>query len=128
MRVSPTFSVYFARHYIFWLCSVFLVLLGIVALFDFVELLRRASGKEDTDLTIVLQMSAFKLPQLVQEMLPFSVLFGAMFSFLETRTKSRNWLSPEPLAFQHGSSSCLHCAYRFLLACYRSDCLTQSHP
>jgi lipopolysaccharide export system permease protein len=81
MRLSPTFSVYFARHYIFWLCSVFLVLLGIVALFDFVELLRRASGKEDTDLTIVLQMSAFKLPQLVQEMLPFSVLFGAMFSF-----------------------------------------------
>ena len=81
MRVSPTFSAYFARHYMFWLGSVFLVLLGIVALFDFVELLRRASGKEDADLAIVLQMSALKLPQLVQEMLPFSVLFGAMFSF-----------------------------------------------
>lgn len=81
MRVSPTISLYFARHFAFWLCCVFLVLLGIVALFDFVELLRRASGKENTDLAIVLQMSALKLPQLVQEMLPFSVLFGAMFSF-----------------------------------------------
>ena len=81
MRVSPTISVYFARHFAFWLCCVFFVLLGIVALFDFVELLRRASGKEDTNLAIVLEMSAFKLPQLVQEMLPFSVLFGAMFSF-----------------------------------------------
>jgi lipopolysaccharide export system permease protein len=81
MRVSPTFSVYFARHFIFWLCCIFFVLLGVVALFDFVELLRRASGKADTSLAIVFQMSAFKLPQLVQDMLPFSVLFGAMFSF-----------------------------------------------
>ena len=81
MHISPTISKYFALHYMFWLCSVFFVLLGIVALFDFVELLRRASGKEGTDLAIVLQMSAFKLPLLMQHMLPFSVLFGAMFSF-----------------------------------------------
>ncbi len=81
MRVSGTITNYFARHFMFWLLCVFLILLGVAALFDFVELLRRASGKIDANVAIVLQMSAFKLPQLVQEMLPFGVLFGSMFSF-----------------------------------------------
>ncbi|MFL2541449.1 MAG: LPS export ABC transporter permease LptG [Candidatus Latescibacterota bacterium] len=81
MRLSLTLSAYLARQYAFWLASVFCILMGIALLFDLVEMMRRASGKEDATMAIVLQMSLFKLPHLAETILPFTVLFGAMFAF-----------------------------------------------
>ncbi len=81
MRLSLTLSSYLGRQYAFWLASAFCALMGIALLFDVVEMMRRASGKEDATIAIIIQMSLFKLPHLAETILPFTVLFGAMFAF-----------------------------------------------
>lgn len=81
MRLSLTLSSYLGRQYAFWLASAFCALMGIALLFDLVEMMRRASGKEDATIAIIIQMSLFKLPHLAETILPFTVLFGAMFAF-----------------------------------------------
>lgn len=81
MNSGPTYWRYLARQYLFWLTAVFLVMTFLVAMFDFVELLRRASGKADVTIAITIQMSALKLPLLLQDLMPFVVLFGTMFAY-----------------------------------------------
>lgn len=78
---GPTFWRYLARQYLFWLTVVFLVMTTLVAVFDIVELLRRGSGKSEVSALLVLQMSALKLPLLLQDLMPFVVLFGTMFAY-----------------------------------------------
>ncbi len=81
MKLSATLSAYLGRQYIYWLIGVFLCFMAIALLFDFVEMMRRAANKENATVGIVLQMSLFKLPHLLQTTLPFMVLFAGMFSF-----------------------------------------------
>ncbi len=81
MGLSATLSVYLARHTAFWLVTVFGGVTGVALLFDTVESLRRAAGKADIGIVVILQMSLFKLPHLVQQMLPFCVLLGATLAF-----------------------------------------------
>lgn len=80
MQISLTLSAYLMRQYAFWLLAMFLALSSVVALFDTIELLRRASGRE-IDTLIVLQMALFKLPELLQQLMPFVVLFASILSF-----------------------------------------------
>lgn len=63
--------------------------LAMVALIiDTVELLRQAADHAETTLGVVALMAGLHLPYLVQELLPFAVLFGTMFSFQRlTRTQ-----------------------------------------
>ena len=81
MKLSATLSSYLGRQYMYWLIGVFLCFMAIALLFDFVEMMRRAANKENATVGIVLQMSLFKLPHLLQTTLPFMVLFAGMFSF-----------------------------------------------
>lgn len=81
MGLSATLSVYLARHFGFWLASVFAGITAVILLFDVVEMLRRSANKVEVGLSIVLQMSLLKLPHLAQQMLPFCILFGATLAF-----------------------------------------------
>ncbi len=81
MNLSTTLLQYLSRQFAFWLASVFFMLLGVALLFDIVELMRRASGKAEATFGVVLQMGLFKMPHLVEMLLPFAVLFGAMIAF-----------------------------------------------
>lgn len=81
MGLSATLSAYLARHIVFWLATVFVCVAGVALLFDTVELLRRSAGKAEIGMMVVLQMSIFKLPHLVQQMLPFCILLGATLAF-----------------------------------------------
>lgn len=81
MGLSATLSAYLVRHVAFWLATVFAGVTGVALLFDTVELLRRSAGKAEVGIMVVLQMSVFKLPHLVQQMLPFCVLLGATLAF-----------------------------------------------
>ena len=81
MRISSTFSIYIARHFAAWLGYVFLGLVGIISLFDSIEMMSRASGKADVSLETVLLMSVLKLPYLVQKTMPFCILFAATMAF-----------------------------------------------
>ncbi len=80
MRTSYIISGYFARTFLLWF-GVFLIgILSIVFLFDFSELLRRASTRTHISLPMIAQMAFLKLPFLVQHLLPFIVLFSSMFT------------------------------------------------
>ncbi|HLI12458.1 MAG TPA: LPS export ABC transporter permease LptG [Alphaproteobacteria bacterium] len=81
MRAAPTLSVYLGRNFLVSFFSILFVFVGVSFLFDVVEMLRRASSKQDATLGIVLSMSAFKMPHLTEQIIPFAVLFGAMLAF-----------------------------------------------
>lgn len=80
-RFTATMNIYLARLYATNFCGIFCILLGIVFLFDTVELLRRASKRDDVGLGMVIEMALYKLPEVGQIILPFGILFSAMFTF-----------------------------------------------
>lgn len=81
MKITATLSRYLARLYTTYFLLFCGGLLGIVYLFDSVELLRRASKRDDIPLSLVFEMGLYKLPETGQVVLPFAVLFSAMFTF-----------------------------------------------
>lgn len=88
MRLPWTLSAYIGRHF---LQSILLALFGLLALsmlVDIVELLRRASGRENVPFIVILQMSALKLPSMAEKLVPYAVLIGSMLSLTRlTRTQ-----------------------------------------
>ncbi len=81
MKFSPTLNRYMAAHYTRNLALGLLILLGVVYLFDTVELLRRASKRDDVPFSLVIEMGLLKLPEVGQIMFPFAILFSAIFTF-----------------------------------------------
>jgi lipopolysaccharide export system permease protein len=81
--MSPwkTFFVYIARQFFGWCTAVFLAMLSIVFILDYVELIRRAGTKPDATLLILLEMAALKQPYMAQQVMPFAILFGTMLTF-----------------------------------------------
>lgn len=72
---------YLARQYGLNLLVLFFVLLGIVGLFDTIELMRRAAKFDDISAGLILKMEAFRLPGLATTIAPFVVLFSGLFTF-----------------------------------------------
>ena len=85
--LAPTLLVYIARTFV----SRFLVLFGgitaIVLLATTIDQLDQISTEADASLLAALEMALLKLPQLIQEVMPFAILFTAMATFWRmTRT------------------------------------------
>ena len=72
MRLSFTLSTYIARHFLSSIALVLLVLVGLVALIDAVELLRRSSSREAATFFAVTQMALLRTPYLAQKIIPFA--------------------------------------------------------
>ncbi len=87
MKITKTLSLYLTKRYALNFLILLGALLAIVYLFDTVELIRRASKRDDIPLLLVLQMGLFKLPEVGQTLLPFAVLFSAMFTFWQLTRK-----------------------------------------
>jgi lipopolysaccharide export system permease protein len=88
IRLSPTLSLYIGRQFLAAFLATLAVVSGIVLMFDVIELLRRASGKSAAGFFLLLEMALYKLPQMVQTLLPFAVMLGAMIVFWRlTRTR-----------------------------------------
>lgn len=81
MRMPGTLSRYIGRQFLIWFSISFGGLIGLILLLDTVELMRRASGKPDATIDIVLSMALLKLPYMAQEAVPFAILFGGMAAF-----------------------------------------------
>ena len=87
MRLSPLLSAYIARQFAVAFATVLLVILGIILLFDLIELIRRAAGRPELGMGLILVMALLKLPQMLHTVLPFAFMIGAMVSFWRlTRT------------------------------------------
>lgn len=79
-KPCKTLSIYVSRHFLACLGIVCGLMLGMILLFDTLELLRRASKKSQLDFITVLEMAAMKLPDVGQQILPLAVMFGAMLA------------------------------------------------
>ena len=88
MNMTLTLGRYLARTYILNMVFLLFALLGVIYLFDTVELIRRASKSEAVPLGLVLQMGLLKLPEVGQLLFPFAILFSAMFTFWQLNRRS----------------------------------------
>jgi lipopolysaccharide export system permease protein len=88
MRFSLLLNWYICRRFAGAFFGALGVIMGLIYLFDVVELMRRAATHGDVGLAIILEMALFKLPTTVQVILPFAVMIGAMIVFWNM-TRSR---------------------------------------
>ncbi len=81
VHLSLTLSAYIAKQMALGI-AIALFALGVIAVVvDLIELLRRSTSRPDATFSVVFQMAWLHLPFFLQKLLPFAVLFGAMFSF-----------------------------------------------
>lgn len=81
MHPVPTLWRYVGRQFLSTAMSTLAGLIFIVALFDLIELLRRAATKPEATLPVLVEIVLLKLPFLATEILPFAVLLGGIAAF-----------------------------------------------
>mgnify|MGYP001196085289 CR=1 FL=1 len=79
-QLSNLFFKYLAREFLAKFAVFFFILIGIVYLFDTIELIRRASG-DDIPLSALFILALYKSPDVGQQILPFITLFAALATF-----------------------------------------------
>ena len=80
MNWPMTLLAYVARRFMLSVLIVVSVFAVLAFSIDLADMFRRTSER-DVATAIVFSMSALKLPNLIQQLFPFAVLFGAIFSF-----------------------------------------------
>jgi lipopolysaccharide export system permease protein len=81
VQLAKTLSSYIARQFFAWFCGVFIAMVIVTFLLDYIELIRRSATKMQATLWVLLEMAALKLPHTAQEVAAFAILFGAMLTF-----------------------------------------------
>ncbi len=84
MKILPPFqlSYYFAKKYLFWILLTMGCLLAFVILIDAVELYRRFNNvASDRSSIVILWLLFVGMPEKIDLLLPFSVLFGSILCF-----------------------------------------------
>lgn len=82
MRLPWTMYLYFGRRVLFAVIAAFIISMALAFVIDFVELLRR-TGSREVPFGTVLTMGLLRLPSISEKMMPFSMLFGSMWAFLQ---------------------------------------------
>jgi lipopolysaccharide export system permease protein len=75
-----TFGAYVARRFATMCLVMLAALTGLVALFDFIELLRRAATRE-AGFGIVATIAGLRVPFVALQVLPFAILLGGILAF-----------------------------------------------
>jgi len=79
--LPQTISLYIGRRFLGAVLIMLTALTLLVSLFDFVELLRRASGRADATFVVVASIAGLRLPFVATQILPFAILLGGMLAF-----------------------------------------------
>ena len=79
---TRTLSRYFGLRFLTTAILVFVGILSLVALVDYIEMMRKTSGMPNVPASIVAQTSLFRVPQIAERIMPFSVLIAAMSCYL----------------------------------------------
>jgi lipopolysaccharide export system permease protein len=79
--IGGTLSRYFGWRFLSAVLAVFAGTIVLVAMVDFIEMMRRASGLDVSPL-FVAKITLYRVPFLTERILPFAVLVGAMFCYL----------------------------------------------
>lgn len=81
MTWAATLSLYITRVFLGAVLAMLAALSGLVGLFDFIELLRRAATKPEATFPLVAEIAGLRLPYIGMEILPFAVLLGGILAF-----------------------------------------------
>src|ERR1700691_3654551 len=87
MTIGATLGRYFSLRFFNTIMAVFLVIVGTVYVFDYVEMLRRSNGMPGVTATFIAFLSLLRTPSVAEQILPFCVLFGTMATFLDLSRK-----------------------------------------
>ncbi|MFY9599346.1 MAG: LPS export ABC transporter permease LptG [Pseudolabrys sp.] len=77
-----TLSRYFGLRFLSAVLVVFAGIFVLVMLIDYIEMMRRAGDIPNVSAVLVAKTSLYRVPQVVERILPFCVLIGAMSCFL----------------------------------------------
>ena len=81
MRFPLTFGAYISRRFLWMALLMLTALTGLVALFDFIELLRRAATRQDASFGIVSAIAGLRIPFIALQVMPFAILLGGILAF-----------------------------------------------
>jgi lipopolysaccharide export system permease protein len=81
MTFTRTLTLYVSRRFAAMTLAMLLALASLVALFDLIELLRRAATRQDATFALVSQIAALRLPFVAMQILPFAILLGGITAF-----------------------------------------------
>jgi len=79
---AGTLSRYFGMHFLSAVMLVFVSMFLLIALLDYIELMRRAADIPNVPAMLVAKTSLFRVPQVAERLMPFCVLIGGMASYL----------------------------------------------
>ncbi|HEY6022917.1 MAG TPA: LPS export ABC transporter permease LptG [Pseudolabrys sp.] len=79
---AGTLARYFGLRFLVAVLAVFAGIFALVALIDYIELMRRAGDIPNVSAALVAKTSLYRVPQVVERILPFCILIGAMSCYL----------------------------------------------
>jgi lipopolysaccharide export system permease protein len=80
--ITGTFARYVGRRFIAAVAAVFVGIFLLVVLIDYIEMTRRTASIPNIPVWMVAATSLYRVPQITERLLPFSVLIGAMVAYL----------------------------------------------
>jgi lipopolysaccharide export system permease protein len=80
--ITKTLSRYFAMRFLGSVVGSFLGVVALAAMIDYVELMRRGADWPNATAWLLAKISMYRVPQLTERIMPFSVLVGAMSCYL----------------------------------------------
>lgn len=81
MTLAATLTAYVARRFAGMAVAMLAALTVLVALFDLIELQRRAASRPDVGFALVAEIAGLRLPFVTLQILPFAVLLGGIVAF-----------------------------------------------
>jgi lipopolysaccharide export system permease protein len=80
--ITGTLSRYFGMRFLTSVVGSFIGVVALAAMIDYVELMRRGADWPNATAMILAKISIYRVPQLTERIMPFSVLVGAMSCYL----------------------------------------------
>jgi lipopolysaccharide export system permease protein len=85
--IGTTLGLYLMGRFAKTLLGIFAAICGLIYVVDFVEMLRRASDLKDITTAYVAFVSLLRIPAISEQTLPFVILAGTMFAFVNLTRK-----------------------------------------
>lgn len=82
MLLGRTLALYFSGRFLKAILGLFLLAAVLILLFDVLELARRGSDREGFSVLRVALISLLRVPLLMEQVIPFAVLFGSIGAFV----------------------------------------------
>src|ERR1700744_6574770 len=80
--MTNTLGRYFAGRFVIAALGVFASIFVLLVLVDYIEMVRKTSGIASASAIMVAESSLFRVPQLLEKLMPFCMLIGAMTCYV----------------------------------------------